>query len=170
MSDDYSLVLDEASSELARQESRIDVKSGHLATLAGTLSVTTLGTLSVIISLNRDVSLSMILSISMLFIASLLWASSVILLIFKIVRPQLQYRGPGAFVNDSYIDELRTMSLLEYREYLVGRLSGLVLRRYCSVRLASNLLICGFVPLIFSGLIFVFSNIVWSFFVNLVWS
>ena len=46
---------------------------------------------------------------------------------------------------------MRELSLMEHREAQVLRLGAMVLARYRAVRVASDLLLAGFVPLLFAA-------------------
>lgn len=83
--------------------------------------------------------------------AALVWAGAVVVLLRRIIRPQLGGATWGSFLSPDQVNQLRGMSLVEYRESLVAVLGALVLRRYRAVRVAVDLLVAGFVPLLLAG-------------------
>ncbi|MGH8572482.1 MAG: hypothetical protein ACREX8_07900 [Gammaproteobacteria bacterium] len=149
---DLAEVLAAEAAEVARQECRVDVKAGQLATLAGTLSTVAAAAGTGVVAVAPRVSGWLWLAGVPLLVAAVLWAGAVVVLLRRIIRPRLAGVVPGSFVRPGRLAELRGLSLTEYRESFIAGLGGLVLARYRAVRVASDLLVAGFVPLLVAGL------------------
>lgn len=146
-------VLGAAAAEVIRQEARVDVKAGQVATLAGTLSTLAVGAAAAVGALGARVpGWWAVVVTAPLVAAGVLWAAAVVVLLRRTIRPHLGGPARGSFVSPDHLEGLRGMSLADYRQALVARLDGLVLRRYHAVRRAVDLLVAGFVPLLASGI------------------
>lgn len=145
-------VLRCSAAEITRQEARVDVKANQLAMLSGTLATLAAGSAATIGALLPPAPEWWALITVPLVIAAGLWSAALVTLLRRIVRPHLQGPRRGSFIDPDHIKTLRGMSLDEYNEALVTRLSILVLRRYKAVALAVDLLIAGFVPLLIAAL------------------
>lgn len=150
--EDFAQVLIAEAAEVARQEARVDAKAGQLATLAGTLSTLAAAATTGLATIAPQVSGWLLLAGAPLLVAAGLWAGAVVVLLRRIIRPRLAGTVPGSFARPDRMAELRGLSLVEYRESFVARLGGLVLARYRAVRVATDLLVAGFVPLLLAAL------------------
>jgi hypothetical protein len=151
-SGEFAEVLGEAATEVTRQESRVDAKAAQLATMAGSLSTLAAGAVTGLAALAPRLSGRLVLAGAPLLVAAGLWAAALVVLLRRIIRPHLP--GPvhrGSFMSADQAGELREIPLIEYRQNLVNRLGALVLARYRAVRLATDLLVAGFVPLLLAG-------------------
>lgn len=149
---DFAEVLAAEAVEVARQECRVDVKAGQLATLAGTLSTLAAATATGLAAVAPQVSGWLLLAGCPLLVAAGLWAGSVVVLLRRIIRPRLGPVVPHSFACGERMDTLRGLSLAAYRESVVSGLGGLVLARYRAVQRAADLLVAGFVPLLVAAL------------------
>lgn len=147
-SDQYHAVISAALIEVTRQETRVDIKAGQLMTLAGTLSTLAVAAASAI---GAAMPHGLLWCAAPLLLAAVLWAVVVVVLLRGIIRPHLAGRWRGTFAHPDHARHLRGMSLIEYQETLVTKLGGLVARRYRAARLAADLLVAGFVPLLATG-------------------
>lgn len=114
---DFAEVLAVEAAEVARQEARVDAKAGQLATLAGTLSTLAAATTTGLAALAPQVSGWLLLAGVPLLVAAGLWASSVVVLLRRIIRPRLAGVVPGSFVRPDRMAELRGLSLAAYRRW-----------------------------------------------------
>lgn len=137
---DFGDVLREALCEVTRQETRVDAKAAQLLTLAGTLAtITTAGT---VVIAHHAPGFAVV---APMVTAAGLWVAAVVVVLHRIVRPRL--RNGGSFTSHQ-VEDLRGVSLVEYRVILINQVSGIVARRYRAVRLAADLLLAGFAPLL----------------------
>ncbi|MGH3867239.1 MAG: hypothetical protein ACRDQ4_14070 [Pseudonocardiaceae bacterium] len=146
----FGEVLEAAALEVTRQEARVDMKAGQLASLAGTLATLSVGAVGAVGALAPRVGWLVWAAVALLLSAGF-WAGSVVVLLRRIIRPRLEGAHRGSFLEPDHVERLRVMSVICYREALVARLGGLVLARYRAVRLAADLLAAGFVPLLLAG-------------------
>ncbi|MGH3828066.1 MAG: hypothetical protein ACRDQX_12990 [Pseudonocardiaceae bacterium] len=140
-------VLSEALAEVTRQETRVDAKAAQLLTLAGTLATLTMATTAVIAHRAPGVAV-----VAPLVAAAGLWVAAVFVLLHRVVRPRLPSGVRGSFLSPSHVEDLRAVSLAEYRAARATELGGIVLARYRAVRLAADLLLAGFAPLLLTGI------------------
>lgn len=143
-------VLSLALAEVVRQESRVDVKAGQVASFAGTFATLAFGVATLLGAFSTR---SNGFLVGPLLLAGLLWLSSVAVLMLRIIRPRLGPSVRGTFAHADHIEHLRAMTPDSYREELTSGLGTLVLKRYRAIRLAVDLLVLGFVPLILAGVI-----------------
>lgn len=134
--------------EVTRQESRVDAKAAQVATLAGTLSTLAAAAGTGLGAVAPRVSGWVLVAAVLLLAAAGLWAAAVAVLLRRVVRPRLAPVIRHSFACAERMDTLRALSLTAYRESVVSGLGGLVLARYRAVRLAVDLLLAGFVPLL----------------------
>lgn len=142
--DDYADILTAEVGEITRQEGRVDTKAAQLSTVAGTLCTLTVATMTFGRALNGWV-------IGSLFLGALLWAAVVVILLRKVIRPNL-VKSFGHFTSGNQLEELKQLTLQGYQESKVLVLGQIVVTRYRAVRIAANLLMMGFVPLLLSAL------------------
>lgn len=146
--EDYPELLAAEVTEVTRQEGRVDTKAAQVATLAGTLSTLAAAAGTGLGALAPGMSVWVLAPVGLLLVAAGLWATAVAVLLRRVVRPRLAVVVPGSFACGERMDTLHGLSLTAYRESVVSGLGGLVLARYQAVRLAVDLLLAGFVPLL----------------------
>ena len=145
---DYSEVIAAEASEVTRQETRVDTKAVQLVTLAGALCTLAAASATGLSALAPRGSGWLLLGVVPLLAAAGLWASAVVVLLRRVIRPRLAPVVPGSFACTDRLAALRSMSLTEYHESRATGLGGIVLARYRAVQRAADLLLAGFVPLI----------------------
>jgi hypothetical protein len=146
-------VVAAAAAEVARQEGRCDAKADSLSQFSGALAsimaivAAGAGAIAVLVT---HLGLWALLPILLLAGAAALWGSALLVLIYKVIRPDLSGPSDTAFVHPDHVHRLSGISLEAFYLDLVLRLRPLVVTRFRHLARAVDLIVAGFVAL-FAG-------------------
>ncbi|MFC0436127.1 hypothetical protein [Kutzneria buriramensis] len=156
--DDLNLdpaVVAAAAGEISRQESRCDDKADSLAQFSGALAsimaIVAAGAGAIAV-LFTHLGPWALLPILLLAGAAGLWGSALLVLIYKVIRPDITPAAGSntSFVHDDHLDRLDSVDLTRFHLDQVVRLRPLVVARFRALARSVDLIVLGFVAL-FAG-------------------